>query len=889
MAGPVGLSDEEVFGKQPEKPVSGKELSDSEVFGSPSAGTSMPGQLGTLAGKAASKVRSTLAQKDPDVNYSGIPDTLAQASYALIQKPEDKTAYLQARYGKDNVTKDSYGRDVVIKDGKKIAFSSREPGSSNTYAQDIASHAGDVLPVGGMIAGGVAGAPAGPLGSISMAGAGGMGGEAWNQVIANIMGLPNTQTSGERAGDVLSTGAKGAAAEALGQGAMFLGRSAMGPYKPGSVFGPWKANRPLYEQQMGDLQVAQQELPGMRPKVGTFAPNAPLVQRLQSAGNRVFGDEAANINRPIIAGKAEELANQAGVGKVGPVDSESVSNTLSGSATQSLERANYNANIAQQDAALELRKAQAAIEQKIGEPASGKLAGQVNDSIQASRKAFGDKASELYAPVDAMVGKPIVPTQPLKDALRSIIETMPPTKGGQVSVLVPEKLQTFAKGINELPEYISFQQMQAARSKFSNASDVAALDAGLSERQAGILKNAADASFDAAASGPFAGSSETAQALRKADGFYKAGMKRFDDLSVQALVKDAGESGFIQPEKVARFIATPGQADKLSRIRKVVSPEAFQQVGAERWKQMVSDSEDLLTGQIDGKKLTKQLNDMGGTLDVLYGQSRANEMRQYARQWAQLGGKADAITEPGFLKNAVQAQEAANNLQKQTWMVNIGKNGPESLRAADYLTEPNNRMAFNQARKTFGETSPEIASTKEYLARKIFSTMEQQATKGAEKYGKTELMGQPLLNELNRYGRPYLEDVFGRQWTDSAYNFAKAAEIATRKNPSDAGAIVVAAYALKPFSHIGGLIKMFGAQEILSSPAVISYMTRGIEGGAADFIKAMGTIGTRTGLAYEAVNAPRNSTDYINAAKTKMQNQLQQPQVQPQGMQGVRG
>jgi hypothetical protein len=304
---------------------------------------------------------------------------------------------------------------------------------------------------------------------------------------------------------------------------------------------------------------------------------------------------------------------------------------------------------------------------------------------------------------------------------------------------------------------------------------------------------------------------------------------------------------------------------------------------------MVSDSEDLLTGQIDGKKLTKQLNDMGGTLDVLYGQSRANEMRQYARQWAQLGGKADAITEPGFLKNAVQAQEAANNLQKQTWMVNIGKNGPESLRAADYLTEPNNRMAFNQARKTFGETSPEIASTKEYLARKIFSTMEQQATKGAEKYGKTELMGQPLLNELNRYGRPYLEDVFGRQWTDSAYNFAKAAEIATRKNPSDAGAIVVAAYALKPFSHIGGLIKMFGAQEILSSPAVISYMTRGIEGGAADFIKAMGTIGTRTGLAYEAVNAPRNSTDYINAAKTKMQNQLQQPQVQPQGMQGVRG
>lgn len=850
------------------------------------------GQLGALAAKSTSAAASALAQKDVGVDYSGMNEPVAQAAYSIIAKPEDRTAYLKERYGPGNVSQDSFGRDVVRVGDKKVAFKARD--ENTPFFQGAAAHAGDVLPVGGMIAGGAIGAGAGggpgsvPL-AIAGAGAGGAAGTAYNSLIANALGLPSTQSTPEVAGDILKSGAEGVAAETLGQGAMLAGRTLLAPYKPGSMLGPWERTRPLYEQQQAEVQASRDM--GLRPKVGTFAPNAPLVQRVQQAGMRVFGDELPTINRPILEGKTNELIAQAGEGKGVPAND--LNAALSKKADVTLERAQYAANIAQQDAMAEVRNAQAAIEGKIGAP-TGKLPVMASDSILASRKAFGDKASDLYAPVDAMVGKPTVPTQPLKDMLASIVETMPKTESGQLSVLTPEKLAKFAKGVDELPEYVTFQQMQAIRSKFRSSSDVSALESGLSERQAGLLAKAADSSFDAAASGPFAGSAEATAALRKADNFYRAGMKRFDDLSVQALVKDASDNGFIQPEKVAKFVATPGQADKLFRIKKVVSPETFQQVGAERWKQMVGDSEDILTGQIDGKKLTKQLDDMGGTLDVLYGKGRADEMRALAKQWAMLGGKATDLAEPGAIKTAVEAQVKANELQKSTWMMNIGRQGPESLRAADYLTQPQNRLQFQQARQTFGEQSPEMAATKEYLARKIFSVMEQPATKGAEKYGKTELMGQPLITELNRYGRSYLEDVFGRQWTDSAYNFAKAAEVATRKNPSDAGAIVVAAYALKPFSHIGGLVKMFGAQEILSSPAAISYMTRGIEGGAVDFMRAMGTIATRTGLAYQAVNAPRSAADYARGVRNKFQSQVQQqpqpqPDPQPAAMQGVRG
>lgn len=839
----------------------------------------MPGQLGALAGKAEQTVRSALAQKDRDVDYSGVNEPGAQAAYSLIAKPEDRTRYLQMKFGADSVTQDSFGRDVVKVGDKKIAFLGRNP-EPPANASQFTAHAGDVLPVGGMIVGGIAGAPAGPVGSIAGAGAGAMGGVAWNQNIATLLGLPSSQTMGERAGDVIQGGLEGMAAEGLGQVGQFVGRSALAPYKPGSVFGPWERNRALYEQKMAEVQAARDL--GLRPRVGTYAPNAPLVQRVQQAGMRVFGDELPNINRPILEGKVADLTAQAGQPITGDLNA-----ALAGRTDTSLARAQFTADTAIKDAGAELRNAQAAIESRVGTP-RGKLAGTVNDDVLAARQRFGDKASQLYAPIDAMAGRPVVPTQPVKDMLDQIVNTMPKTQSGALSVLTPEKLQKFKQGIDQLPEYVSFQQMQAIRSKFRSASDVSSLEAGISERQSGQLANAADSAFDAAASGPFAKSAEATQALRRADYFYRAGMKRFDDLSVQALVKDASDTGFIQPEKVASFIATPGQTDKLLRIKKVVSNDSFQQVGAERWKQMVNDSEDVLTGQIDGKKLAKRLDDMGKSLDVLYGPAQAGEMRSLAERWAMLGGKGSResmwpFQGPQSLRDAVKAQESAEAISKADWSKNIRTGGPESLQAADYLTRPENRLQFRQAASTFGPQSPEIYATKEYLARKIFSVMEQPATKGAEKYGKTEMMGQPLINELNRYGRPYLEEVFGKQWTDSAYGFARAAETATRKNPSDAGAIVVAAAALHPLTHIGGLLKMFGAQEILSSPAAITYMTRGIEGGGVNFMKAMGTLATRSYLAYQAVNAPRNAADYARGIANKIQQPQQQaPQTEAQ-------
>src|SRR5258706_6413216 len=134
------------------------------------------GQLGALAEKSEAAVASAVAQKDVGVDYSGMNEPIAQAAYLIIAKPEDRTAYLKERYGPGNVSQDSFGRDVVKVGDKKVAFKSRE--DNTPFFQGAAAHAGDILPVGGMIVGGAVGAGAGggpgsvPL-AIAGAGAGG--------------------------------------------------------------------------------------------------------------------------------------------------------------------------------------------------------------------------------------------------------------------------------------------------------------------------------------------------------------------------------------------------------------------------------------------------------------------------------------------------------------------------------------------------------------------------------------------------------------------------------------------------------------------------------------------------------------------------------------------
>ena len=113
---------------------------------------------GAMGRKVSSAVQKVLGTRDSDVDYSGVDAPGTQAQYSLIKKPEDRKTYLESEFGKENVTKDSFGRDVVIQDGKKVSF---EPISAGEEGKNLASQwtskAGQVLPAVGMVAGDIAG------------------------------------------------------------------------------------------------------------------------------------------------------------------------------------------------------------------------------------------------------------------------------------------------------------------------------------------------------------------------------------------------------------------------------------------------------------------------------------------------------------------------------------------------------------------------------------------------------------------------------------------------------------------------------------------------------------------------------------------------------------
>ena len=860
---------------------------------------------GPLGRKAAQAASDTFKQMDRDVDYSGVAATGLRAQFGFLDTPQERQDFLKANFGAENVTTDSFGRDVVIMNGQKVAFLPRggkdegKPGAAGAGWADLA---GDIAPVGGMIAGSMATAPL-PGASIIGAGVGGAGGKGINKLIKEVMGA-NRQAPMEIAADIGKEVPIGMAGQGAALGIGMLGRSILrGPFREGSIFGP------ITERGKAVFAKAQEEVAaaralGLKPKVGTYSPNASFTQRVQNAGFRLFGDDLALKNRPILEAEARKLTGGAIANT--PEGTEAINKVISARAEQVQKTAKAVADAARVDAENALKVAENLITDRVGAP-SGELAAKVTGDIQAAKSAFSVKASELYAPVDAIAGKPVVPTDGLKAVMKEIIDEGPQTVKGQ-PLLASDTIKKFASDLAALPDNITFQQMQVARSTLRDYSSIQALNVGLSERQAARLAKAADRSFDEAksllletkktpildaAGKPIitvtpkfvTGVDEAMTALRNADKFYADGIVKFNDLTVKSMVKDATQSGFVEPERVAARLAQPGMNDKLTRIKEVVTPGTFGEIGSARWKQMLDTSRDPLTGDVSGRRLASQLNKMGPVLENLYGKAEAGRMTQYAQSLAALDGKIDAATLQGgqgnlsaLVRDAVLKKEASDATMSRGFVNALKTDGPQSLTAAQWLTEPQHRLPMRSAISAFGPQSQEVAQLKEYMARRIFSSMEVPATRGAEKSGTTEFMGEPLQKELERYGRPYLEEVFGKRWTDAAYTFAKNAEVATRKNPTDSGGLVAATIGLHWMRHLGEIARYFTAGELLSTEPVITYLSRGVQGKGIDFLQTALGKGMQAGVMYEAEELPKRAADtargFATHSKSKFGNML---------------
>ena len=454
---------------------------------------------GPLGRKAAASVRQSAKQMDPEIDYSGVNTPKLRAQYAFLDTPEERQSFLKKHFGEKNVTQDSFGRDVVIMNGQKVSFlprGGRDEGKPGAAAASWADASGEVLPVAGMVLGSLATAPlpvAWPA-SVVGSGVGAAGGRGLNKLIKGVMG-ENKQDTGEIVKDMALEVPKGAAAQGVGEVLGLAARSiARGPYREDSIFGPITARgKELFKKAQDEVRAAREI--GLRPKVGTYSPNAAFTQRVQNAGFRLFGDDLSLMNRPIIEKKAGELTG--GAIKNTAAGTETVNRGINARADQIVKTYAAVADAAKADAEALLKGAEEHITTSVGEP-SGELAYKVANDIQTAKTAFTVKAAEMYGPVDAIAGEPVVPTETLKSVMKQILEEGPQTTKGE-PVFATEAIKKFASDIMSLPENVTFQQMQVARSTLRDYSAIQALNVGLSERQAARLAMAADDTFNDAA------------------------------------------------------------------------------------------------------------------------------------------------------------------------------------------------------------------------------------------------------------------------------------------------------------------------------------------------------------------------------------------------------
>lgn len=126
--------------------------------------------------------------------------------------------------------------------------------------------------------------------------------------------------------------------------------------------------------------------------------------------------------------------------------------------------------------------------------------------------------------------------------------------------------------------------------------------------------------------------------------------------------------------------------------------------------------------------------------------------------------------------------------------------------------------------------------------------------------------GRAFRESLDKYGRDVLNEVHGKKWTDSAYEYANALML-SEKRMGFSGGIVAANVALHPMQHLPLLGWLRGLAKVMESETAFKYLTTGIKlgpttkDGAAAITRVMTQAAANardeTGSAKVTVTAPK--------------------------------
>ena len=506
--------------------------------------------------------------KEEGVDYStGLQDVgnFSRFGYGRMDTDKERENYLRRSVGPNGYRQDALGRFVLTKEGRKNLGMEDGPeiaiDEEGLSWGDFKEFLGETaLPMTAGIGAGLMASGVGFVPGVLIAGGSAAAGKVLDEAIETAQGLQD-QTFGDVMRDAAFEGAFSAGGEGVGRGVSKLfGRM---------IKGPGGAENEALRKQARDLLDRN-----FRPTVAGATDEGfrPILNRLQSVYEAVFPNKKAatqNLDNIVAELRALRTVDPAALDDLSNIVRQDIDN-LYATADEKLLKAQTNLNTV--------------LDKEIGRVMKtlrreGVVPKDLAEVLQLRKRIFDENLDSVFsATSNTLRGQAIVPTAGIKKELDRLVNDSAADIGGT----------KFARMVSELPEYATVQDVTRIRTALADATYSPSLVADVNVGALGALRSSITAALnDTEISlaravgmpveegmtivGPkgFTASlkemSDALGTLRRANSLYRAGMKRFDNVVTQSIMKQAQRGQLNE-----RFI--------FDQIIQKDNPEAFRQL-----------------------------------------------------------------------------------------------------------------------------------------------------------------------------------------------------------------------------------------------------------------------------------------------------------------------
>lgn len=532
-------------------------------------------------GQAITEEEYVSEYKEPGVDYRTGLDSIGGFSrfqFGRMDTADEKSNYLRTVVGDDGYRVDPLGRHILTQEGRiKLGLGKGrelaidEEGFSFNDVKEFAG--ATALPIATGIGAGIAASGVGFFPGMLIVGGATAAGKLLDEGIEAAEGL-QMQSAGEIARDVAMEGAFGAAGEGVGRGiSKIFGRLIKGP--------GGEANEALRAQAR---EIINQ---GYRPTVAgaTSESFRPILNRLQAVYEGVFPNEKAammNLQTVIRDLRAAGIADDSAINNLDEVVKRDIENYFA-SGDQQLANAQRRMDNAVRNE----------IDQIMRNLKDGKtIPKDLKDMIYQRKAVFDEDVDRLYTmTTDKLRGAKIIPTKGIKEELARL----------ESDSIADIASTGFAAKVRALGDFATAQEVARLRKGLTDATYNPALMNDVNVGALGSLKASInDAFIDAeiklsqmrnfkspdgkTVAGAetytlpdgfkmpgvsFADAQEALSLLRRTNNLYRTGVKRFDNVVVQDIVKQA-QNGQMNMKFIFDKIVQEDNPEALDQLFKAI-------------------------------------------------------------------------------------------------------------------------------------------------------------------------------------------------------------------------------------------------------------------------------------------------------------------------------